>query len=597
MAILRCKMCGGTLEVFENSTVTKCEYCGTKQTIPTVDDEKKLNLFSRANRLRAACEFDKAAGVYESIVADFPEEPEAYWGLVLCKFGIEYVDDPATGKKIPTCHRSSFDSLMDDADFDMVMETSDSEARRVYREEAKAIEEIRRGIVEVSNKEEPYDIFICYKETDDIGNRTVDSVLAQDIYDMLTENKYRVFFSRISLEDKLGVEYEPYIFAALNSARIMLAIGTDYEYYNAVWVKNEWSRFLQLMTKDRKKMLIPCYKNIDAYDIPKEFAKLQAQDLGKIGAMQDLLRGIKKLMPKDSVQSNSMPANQQVQQNGNANLVAPLLERAFIFLEDKNWKTADEYFERVLDLEPRNGNAYFGKILSQAECSNQEELLQKRIIISELPSYGVLSRYGEQELMDRIIQHDDTERMRSAEEQRLAEMEKKYQLALRFMHDTFSVTSMERASELFTELGDYKDSQTLLKKCDADTLKNMIAEKEYNEAVDYMKSNTVRMTEMALGLFNQHPDYKDAALQAQECERRIVKLRREEEEAGRARKKVMLEREITALQRKLDNITSFNSADYDRLDIKRTIKQKKSELKTVTRLVEQDEENRKTNKK
>ena len=129
--------------------------------MPQVDDEKKLALFTRANRFRAACEFDKAAGIYESIVADFPEEAEAYWGLVLCKYGIEYVDDPATGKKIPTCHRSSFDSIIDDSDLEQALENADPAARKVYREESKAIEEIRKGIIAVSANEEPYDIFIC----------------------------------------------------------------------------------------------------------------------------------------------------------------------------------------------------------------------------------------------------------------------------------------------------------------------------------------------------------------------------------------------------------------------------------------------------
>ena len=94
----------------------------------------------------------------------------------------------------------------------------------------------------------------------------------------------------------MGREYEPYIFAALNSAKVMLCVGTDYEYFNAVWVRNEWSRFLKMMEKDKAKHLIPCYKGIDAYDIPKEFNKLQAQDLGKVGAIQDLLRGIDKLI-------------------------------------------------------------------------------------------------------------------------------------------------------------------------------------------------------------------------------------------------------------------------------------------------------------
>ena len=297
--IIKCKMCGGDLALTEGSTIAECEYCGTVQTVPTMDDDKKFVQFERAERLRKNCEFDKAAGVYESIVADFRQEAEAYWGLVLCKYGIEYVDDPATGKKVPTCHRSSFESIMEDPNFEQALENADVAARKVYREEAKQIEEIRKGIIEVSSKEDPYDIFICYKETAEDGQRTIDSVLAQDLYDELTDKGYRVFFSRITLEDKLGQEYEPYIFAALNSAKVMLAFGTDYEYFNAVWVKNEWSRYLKLMEKDKTKHLIPCFKGIDAYDMPKEFNKLQAQDLGKVGAVQDLLRGIDKLIIKE----------------------------------------------------------------------------------------------------------------------------------------------------------------------------------------------------------------------------------------------------------------------------------------------------------
>ena len=295
-AIMKCKMCGGDLLLTEGSTIAECEYCGTQQTVPTMDNDKKLIQFERADRLRRNCEFDKAAGVYESIVADFRQEAEAYWGLVLCKYGIEYVDDPATGKKVPTCHRSSFESVMDDPNFDLTMENADALALQIYRKEAKQIEEIRKGIIEVSSKEDPYDVFICYKETDASGNRTVDSLIAQDIYDALTDKGYRVFFSRISLEDKLGSAYEPHIFAALNSAKIMLAVGTAYAHYNAVWVKNEWSRYLKLMETDKNKHLIPCFKDIDAYDIPKEFKHLQAQDMGKVGAMQDLCRGIEKIL-------------------------------------------------------------------------------------------------------------------------------------------------------------------------------------------------------------------------------------------------------------------------------------------------------------
>ena len=139
-----------------------------------------------------------------------------------------------------------------------------------------------------------------------------------------------MFFSRISLEDKLGTEYEPYIFAALNSAKVMLVVGTDYENFDAVWVKNEWSRFLKLIAKGEKKTLIPVFKNMDAYDMPKEFAKLSAQDMGKVGAMQDLVRGVEKILGKKKAESVKETV---VVSSSNASS-APLLERAFMFLED-----------------------------------------------------------------------------------------------------------------------------------------------------------------------------------------------------------------------------------------------------------------------
>ena len=390
MAIIKCKGCGGDLAVIEGSSTAVCEYCGSLQTIPKVDDEKKLTLFARANRLRMNCEFDKAAGIYESIVADFPEESEAYWGLVLCRYGIEYVDDPATGRKVPTCHRSSFQSVMDDPDLEQAQENADVMARRVIWEEAKCIEEIRKGIVEVSSAERPYDIFICYKETDEHGDRTLDSVLAQDIYDALTDKGYRVFFSRITLEDKLGEAYEPYIFAALNSAKIMLAVGTDREYYNAVWVKNEWNRYLKLMAADKSRHLIPCFKGLDAYDMPREFAKLQAQDMGKVGAMQDLLRGIEKLLPRVVTTAVVQPRPEQPAVIYAPNNVASLLKRGELALEDGDWQDAEGFFEEALNQDAECADAYIGKALCRERCRSLQELVEKWLRKSDTASEELL---------------------------------------------------------------------------------------------------------------------------------------------------------------------------------------------------------------
>ena len=402
MAVIKCKMCGGDLILTEGQTVAECEYCGSRQTVPTADSEKKLVQFERAERLRKNCEFDKAAGIYESIVSEFRTESEAYWGLFLCKYGIEYVDDPATGKKIPTCHRSSFDSVMEDSDLEQALENADAIARKVYREEAKQIEEIRKGIIEVSGKEEPYDIFICYKETDENGERTIDSVIAQDVYDALTSKGYRVFFSRITLEDKLGQEYEPYIFAALNSAKIMLAFGTDYEYFNAVWVKNEWSRYLKLMASDKSKHLIPCYKGLDAYDMPKEFARLQAQDMGKVGAMQDLLRGIEKILPKAA--PVTVVQERVVVGGSGDNKIASLLDRGNMALEDGDWAKADSFFEDVLNNDSKNAQAYIGKTLALERCRTLDALIRKRMDVSQNAKGKNLQLQPDQAHIDEIVQ-------------------------------------------------------------------------------------------------------------------------------------------------------------------------------------------------
>ena len=77
MAIFRCKSCGDNLNVTDAVKVVECEACGTRQTVPAADNEKKVNLFNRANRLRMECEFSKAESLYEQICTEFPEEAEA----------------------------------------------------------------------------------------------------------------------------------------------------------------------------------------------------------------------------------------------------------------------------------------------------------------------------------------------------------------------------------------------------------------------------------------------------------------------------------------------------------------------------------------
>ena len=382
MGGLKCKMCGSNLDIGDSITVCKCEKCGTSQTVPDIEDDKELKLFERAGRLRFNCDFDKAAGIYNTITDSYTEEAEGYWGLILCKYGIEYADN-ASGKKVPVCHRISYDSVMDDEDFELVMENSDSESRAIFREEAKIIEENRKKYIQIAESEQPYDIYISYRAKDDNGDKTAVSEIAGHLYNKLTSARYRVFLSEAALKGKKQSDCEPYIYSALNSANVMLALGTSYDDYNNVWVKNEWNRYLEIAEKNKNKCLIPCYKDVDEYDIPKEFAGLKVCQLGNDDTFNNIMAEIANVVKQESV-NQPAPKPEKAEPAEEIELeeieiiepvdINKLLDEGFSAISDKNWKKANKLFFHVLDEEPDNSKAYWGQLLVQQECTNAREM-------------------------------------------------------------------------------------------------------------------------------------------------------------------------------------------------------------------------------
>lgn len=535
MAIFNCKSCGGDLEIQEGATVVTCEYCGRQQTVPSMDNEKKVNLFNRANRLRSKCDFDKAASVYESIVAEFPQESEAYWGLCLCKFGIEYVDDPGTAKKIPTCHRTSYESIFDDQNFDMACENADALAVNQLRGEAKEIDRLQKEILEIAKNEQPFDVFICYKESDEMGGRTVDSELAHDIYDVLTEKGYKVFYSRITLKSKLGQDYEPYIFSALNSAKVMLSIGTKYEYFNAVWVKNEWSRFLSLMKSDKSKMLIPCYRDIDPYDMPREFSALQGQDLSSPRAFQDLVTNIERIIPKATIQSNSASASSSTD---------PLLKRAFLCLEDGDWDGVDKCCEKILDIDPENARAYFVKLCSELKVNKPKDIVNNEQPLDDNSNFKKALRFADEAYKKELESYNNAILDR-------IDIERKnviYNDAVQKMNSALTPSDFKAVKEIFLTISGFKDADKLAEECDnADTLKTAWIYEEGLKKMDSAKS--VREYLEARELFRSISMFKNSKELAENCNEQIyciaIELMKESGSESKASKIVKMLRNIS----------------------------------------------------
>ena len=534
MAIFKCKMCGGDIPAEEGKTLGTCTHCGTTTTLPKANDEKLVNLFNRANHFRRQNEFDKAIAAYESILSEDGTNAEAHWGVVLCRYGIEYVKDPRTQERVPTCRRAQFEPILSDADYLAALENApDSYTRDQYEAEAQKISEIQKRILAISSKEEPFDVFICYKETTDGGSRTKDSLTAQEIYQQLTKENYKVFFSKITLEDKVGKQYEPYIFSALNSAKVMLVVGSKKEYFNAVWVKNEWSRYYALTKKDPSRLLIPCYKDIDPYeDLPSELSALQGYDMSKVGFMHDLLHLVKKVLDRAS------PAGTKQASSAGAPVapgVESLMKRGWLFLEDSDWEQAGEYFDKVLDIDPEHAPAYVGKLCARLEVNKEADLAQQKQPFDEDTDYKKALRFADAALKAKLggfIHNIISEiKYQSLIQAKLAATTELIQAKQLTAATEYACESLARQ---FREMRDYKDTAKLAKECEniVKEWENIVKESKYQELIQGKKNASTEYAYTSLAKhFREMGDYKDSAELAKECEnQRIAEQERLERE-------------------------------------------------------------------
>ena len=512
--IFKCKMCGGQLEFEKGASVAECPYCGSAQTLPKLDDDKRANLYDRANHFRRQNEYDKAMAIYEQILAEDRTDAEAYWSLVLCRYGIEYVEDPASRKRVPTVNRVQYASILADEDYKSALANADAAQRGVYEAEASAIAEIQRGILDISKQEKPFDVFICYKETDANGRRTPDSVLATEMYHELTKEGFKVFFSRITLEDKIGSAYEPYIFAALNSARVMVALGTKPEHFNAVWVKNEWSRYLALIKGGADKTLVPAYRDMDPYDLPEEFAHLQAQDMSKLGFMQDLIRGIKKILSRNEAKPQTV-VERQVVNSGGTN-IENLMKRVRLFMEDGDWSNANEYLDKVLDEDAEYAPAYAGKVQATLKLKRQDELSKSLIEYERSADWQKAIRFATLE-QKKIYDGYVAKALDVREEKRKNDI---YEEAIKQLDRADSPEACQAAKDLLDSIPDFRDVITKKQECDekSEKIKYDRVDMRYRMAMAKPASlKRAYALEMIADAFKELGDNRDAAQRVDQC--------------------------------------------------------------------------------
>ncbi|MBR4334882.1 MAG: toll/interleukin-1 receptor domain-containing protein, partial [Clostridia bacterium] len=302
-----CPRCGysgaGFLPYRQKRSLIECPACGALIDLGFGEEEKTELRAAEADLRRQ--EFAVAEEKFFDILSRFPDNHEAYWGYVCARYGLKIEQDD-DGSFIPTCCLDSITDFENDPHFLRAVELAPPEIADWYRGQAEYVGRISRKWMEEAKREEPYDVFICFKDSDrERGiERTKDSYEAFELYTKLKDKGYRVFYSRESLHDKTGEKYEPFIFNALQTAKVMIVFGLSADYIQSTWVKNEWQRYIKRIAAGdkREKSLVVIYSGFDPGALPSMLARRECLEWrpGVYSILYKYLDGFFKKEKKDA---------------------------------------------------------------------------------------------------------------------------------------------------------------------------------------------------------------------------------------------------------------------------------------------------------
>ena len=309
--LLSCSRCNAKLVMPENAQTTRCEYCGSFNQRPVATGES-LDFLLRGRQMLQDHRYEDAERFFNQVLAKHPDEHEALWGRLMCRYGVEAVQEVRFGRleRRLICHRARQTALRNEGDYLRACELADPCIRAQYEADAEYVDNVQSRIREAVAGKKGYDVFICYKETDPVtGGQTDDSRIARRLYNQYSKS-FRVFFAPYTLKDKFGEDYEAEIFHAIYTAKVMLVVGLKPEHFNATWPRSEWTRFMENMQSCPDRLLIPIYGGrMTAEDLPMEFLNMQWQGLcinNQLNYIEDIENELRrKLSTKPKAVANS----------------------------------------------------------------------------------------------------------------------------------------------------------------------------------------------------------------------------------------------------------------------------------------------------
>ena len=373
------------------------------------DRRQQINLYRQAGMMQKERRFTEAEKYYRDVLIKGGEDPEIYWQLILCHYGIEYQKDDEN-KWIPTILNPDLDIIPSElSDWKRLLELAKDEGPEIekhYQECFRPVDQTLYEYREYKGKAN-YDVFISVKQTEfnnETGrkNYTDDNRIGLELYDYLTSLGLKVFNSE---KTKPTGKWEPYILSALISARVMIVVGTCKEYMESQWVKNEWSRFqwLQKNEKNRgeKGRFILCYlaNGMKPQDIPKALNGWQAITDSR-GANQELDQMMQEYFPGKSIiqarVETQIPEVQPITTSTDPKAQIPaLLENARYSLEYEEFQKAIEFLDKVTLIDPKCSTAYAYKVCAKFGLRNEADLAETTFLYEDNTDWQKAVRFAD----------------------------------------------------------------------------------------------------------------------------------------------------------------------------------------------------------
>lgn len=196
--------------------------------------------------------------------------------------------------------------------------------------------------------------------------------------------------------------------------------------------------------------------------------------------------------------------------------IEPLIKRVFLFLEDGNWKSADEYCEKVLDIDPEYGPVYLGKLMIEYRVTKPEYLANLSANFERSGNYQKAFRYGDETLKKELSGFYNQAKVNIDNKA----IEDRFSAAVSKMNGAKTQKDMIQAAVILRQMGDYKNSAELADVCDRKA-EEFRCEEIYNLALKAETKGDNDSLNEAINGFKQIQQYKDSYKRIEKCEEKL----------------------------------------------------------------------------